>query len=199
MSNEEKKYIADFYFQKSSSFLYPLTGVLRNKKYDPKTYLYWMEENIEDFKLIVLYEVDINDENFKSYEAKFIINNERIVNCYIVEEGIVYIFDLCSTWANDVAWFLEGKYSKFSEGAKRMIKRYFNIINNEVKPGKPISVSLEPQRFWQQVAKELDVSLEDLQDTYELTPPFSKEKETFHGKIITDCNCVQKENLYYIK
>lgn len=190
----KEKYITGLPKQKSINFLFPLTGFKKFDIYTPYgTYLYWKDETIDDYKLIIYYK-NI-PEDFYTFEKNVILKkdrrgNENVENCYRVKNGMVYIYDM-SYWAKDILQFLEGKYSRMSPAAKKQILYYNDIKDNKkVEPGRYIYMSLYPQLFYRAVAEELCVGQGDVEEMIktleageELLGPYDREIETLRVEI----------------
>ena len=134
------------YFSKADSFILPLTGLPRSKLFDVKSFLFWEDYSIEDFKLIVTYSYD-DKENFLEYCRKsifpvldrkgYLLETYDLENSDILlpdKEGIlskkipfeklsVFVLDM-SEWAMDIEMFLAGRYSKFSKKAKDLLDSF---------------------------------------------------------------------------
>jgi hypothetical protein len=198
--NMEKEYfITDLRYQKSQNFLWPLIGFKQNEKFKIKSsYLYWTEADysIDNYELIVHYDVDVNSEDFKRYEKDNILT-KSVVACFKVDPGMIYIFDM-TYWHKDITEFMLGAYSKMRDTSKKTIMRYFgDENNNNVIPGRPIHRALYPNLYYELVAEELGVPVTSLR---ELTNPYDLEDETCTIPIIdeTDC-CDKKEPIRYEK
>lgn len=189
---EEEKYISNEKLCKSYNFLWPLTGFGKWMDFKPeKTYCYWRDENIEDYKLISYFKESGN--RFDDFEKNVILRKDQLSNCYKVKDGMVYVFDLVQ-WANDIGEFLEGRYSQFSGEAKAKILRYHNISNDRViYPGRPVYMGLYPEYFFKAVAEELGENEEVLKSVGELIPKFKTEEETLVMDITLNCECVPTE------
>lgn len=129
------------YFQKSSCFLYPLTGLSYNS--DVITYL----DYINDYKLLIDAS-NVTDEYFKTI----------IKICEEEIEPNLLLVDL-SEWKLDIDLFLEGKYSKFSEKAKKTILSYWKFSNIPKEPLDKFTahVGLYPQYYYDVYSKELGI------------------------------------------
>lgn len=204
----DEKYITTIKVRKSKSFLYPFTGFIENTTFRPAaTYLYWseIEESIEDYNLLVYYKTDYS-EIFKAFERGHILSNDKLVSCYEAEEGFVYVFSLAA-YADDVAEFLEGRYSKISKIGKEVIMKYHGISDNKIaSPGRPVYQALFPHLFREAVARELGfvekskyTGEEVIDYTYipdELLDKWDRESETFTDKCIRDTCCIEKGDVY---
>lgn len=195
---EKNYYIRKVNFQKSYSFLYPLIGFRKNDEIKPhNTYLYWSESDysIEDYNLLVYYKTDFNKE-FKKFEKEFILTKDNIVGCFIVEGGILYIFDLIS-YANEVSEFLEGNYSKYGDKEKRKVMAYYGDIDcKTVKPGRVIHMALWPELYYSVVSEELGVPEKDLS---ELMDKYNIKDEICYLPIIENVSSPEEKTIYFKK
>jgi hypothetical protein len=193
----EFKYVYDKYFQKSLNYLFPLIGLNKEELFKPAgTYLWWNgTESIDNTQLIAVYE-ERDELVYDPFEAKVLFKNPYIQNCYTVEDGKAYIFDL-SSHGETVKKFLEGKYSKFSEGVKKKILTYHGASLDKIaRPGRYLHMSLYPELYWEQVGKELDYDPEILKkEVKELGSLFDREKETLSIKIIEECEFFSKKKI----
>lgn len=182
-------YLYGKYFQKSLNYLFPLLGMRREEAFEPTgTYLWWSgKESIDNQQLIVGYE-EKDRILFEPFEKKMLFKNPYFECCYDVENGRIYVFDI-SSYGDTVKKFMEGRYSQFSEGIKKKILNYHGAsVDKVARPGRYIHMSLYPELYWEQVARELNgFSVETLEQVHELTDPFDKKQETLEIKIIGKC------------
>lgn len=178
---KEYEYLILPYYQKSLNLLYPLLGFKKEKL--PQTYLFWddIEEGINNFELIVNY-LTIDDNTEKN-----ILNNYYLKSCYNTTEGLVYIFNLI-TFSEDVLLFIEGKYSKFSQESKKIVRNFHGdlYLGNTPKIGKPFHMIFNPSLYKSVIAKELGVEEYNIEEVWDI---FDKEKETFKGIVLENSNC----------
>jgi len=122
------------YFQKSLVFLYPLIGIKKKEMFTPiNTYLYCnsIEESILDYKLIVLYRHE-EKSLFEKWEKEVLLKNKYLSNTYIIDEGVVFIFDL-SDFKDCVDSFLTGEYTKFPVKLKELISLHYLKVSEDYK------------------------------------------------------------------
>lgn len=194
-------YLMETYFPRAYNVMYPLTGMDRDEKFKPSCYLYWNgEENIENYELICHYEVDRDSYDFGNFEKLKLLANDKLKACYRVAGGMVYIFDLIK-WSDEVAYLLEGKYSKFSNDAKRIIHKFWNDpfmgLNKPIELKEPpqhrFHMVFNPHLYYKQVS-EIDfngeITAEELKEGGELWSPIDKDRETLNIEIEDDCNCI---------
>ena len=123
------------YWSKSDAFLLPLTGLPKETEYEMKSYLFWEENSIEDYKLMLVFSYE-NYEEFKEYCNKEIFpildKGTLLVENYDYLDRAIFILDM-SEWAFDIDMFLYGKYSKMSKDAKTVIDKYHRAFNGKIK------------------------------------------------------------------
>lgn len=189
-------YIITDKFQKSLKILFPLLGIPKNSTFQPfNSYLWWeyVEENIETFYLIVYYKHN-NSLIYKAFEDKYIFENEYISNCYNVEDGSIYIFDI-TVFYDTVEKFLNGRYSKFEEKAKTIIRRYWGDTNwgiDEIMKGRSYHIMFYPEKYYELAAEELGVNIEYLRRIGELCSKFDRNDETLMNIIPLSSECSDK-------
>jgi hypothetical protein len=124
-------------WSKSTAFLLPLTGIKKTRDFEIRSYLYWNDYSIGNFELAVKVEYGHKFQEFLEFmhEGVFKNRNSLIREVFEYEGFSVFIFDI-SDWAEDVAVFMEGKYSKLSKPAKVKIQKYNSDDNNNM----PISI-----------------------------------------------------------
>jgi hypothetical protein len=164
-------------FQKSFAFLYPLLGFNKSRDIKPeKVYICFPSINltIHDRKLICLYKKE-NTEKWRNFEATKLITHKMLDFCVpIDDENVIYIFDL-NHMSADFDAFLDGKYSKLSKNAKKMITDYYGIHTPE---WVYIESFLFPSKYFKQYAKLLDISEEILREGGELCNKYNPKTET---------------------
>lgn len=128
------------YWSKSDAFMLPLTGIQKTKEFDIKSYLYWDDYSIEDYKLIVKVEYGHRYEDFKQYLRDVIFSSKKslVMQSFDYEGFTILIYDI-SNWYKDIEIFLTGKYSRMSEDAKSTIENYHIFYENK-KPKVNISI-----------------------------------------------------------
>ena len=124
------------YYSKSDAFILPLMGLEKNEEFKLKSFLFWKDYSIEDYKFIITFSCE-NKEKLASY-YKRIIFPTLDKKGYLIEnydEGGLNIFVLdISEWALDIEMFLAGRYSKFSREAREMIEKFHSIENKRIIP-----------------------------------------------------------------
>jgi hypothetical protein len=171
------------YFQKSTTFLYPLLKVHKNKFYNYKpvsTYLTIQDKyTISDYKLICIYKIE-NDEKWLTYEKTYLINHSCLEFTQVIDtEHIMYVFDM-SKFKNEYDKFISGKYSRFTKKSKDVLANYFGVHTPE---WVFIESYLYPDLYFDKYAKILEVDIELLKETGELCDIYDEDKEMFIYKL----------------
>lgn len=116
----------EVYKQKSSIYLWPSVNLVPSKNiYNPiNTYLYCdaIEESILDYKILALYKHS-NETDFDKWSKEVVIKHPMLDNCYVTEDGILYVFNLIEK-KDLVDKFLNGEYTKFLDKDKKEIINY---------------------------------------------------------------------------
>lgn len=182
-------------WSKGDAFILPLTGLSRNDKYNLKSYLFWNENSIFDFKLTIT--VD-NIEGASEYCKKTLIpvldKFGYLLECYENAERIIYVLDI-SEWAMDIHMFTIGKYSRFSNDAKKLIETYHFYEKRKV----PLDIAafLYPNRIMELLDKQTPIEycafnynldLDELRKVGEVGSLYDKFTETLLTDITTICN-----------
>ena len=164
-------------FQKSFTFLYPLLGFHKTKDIRPsKVYICSPSMNIDfkDNKLICVYKKE-DTEKWKNFERNKLITHKMLDICVPVDDQtVIYVFDL-NTVAADFKTFLNGKYSKLSANAKKMITDYYGIHTPE---WVYIESFIFPKKYFKQYAQILEVDETILKEGGELCNKYDPKKET---------------------
>lgn len=122
------------YWSKADAFLLPLTGLPRTNVFGMRSYLFWNEYNIHDYKLIISYDCEdyesliiyLRREVFPILDKKgYLLEN------YDIQGRSIFVLDM-SEWAMDIQMFLAGKYSKFSKEAKTLVEDFHTFNENEI-------------------------------------------------------------------
>ena len=166
----------DIYVQKSMKFLYPLLKIAFDSKIlAVQTFLAWDGEvAINSCKLICVYDVK-EEVEFTKFERTVLRGHELFAAFFDVENNRhVYIFDL-KQYKTDVFLFLKGKYSQLSEETKLTILDFYKR-NKFLK--EYIDSFVNPENYFEQYPKLLDVSVRTLRNVGELCDPFNRTKET---------------------
>jgi hypothetical protein len=161
------------YFQKSRSFLYPMTGLRREAGFRPKNTYLRLNVNGElllsekDRKLLVLYEAaagETDPSGWKDHQRQ-LLRHELLEHLLTLPDGrMLAIFDLF-TRRTDLERFLAGKYSTFSERHRREISEYYGVHTPE---WAYLDSYLYPEKHYGQYAKLL----------------FDRELDQHHGEAI---------------
>lgn len=197
------------YIQKSRIFLFPLTGIKKDRVFNPiNTYVsspdligdrypYGIGET--DRILIVNYEkkrkeyldelaatavkkpkfTEEQAKMWESFEYDFILNNTLFIAMHETDDEIIYTFDM-TDWKFDWDNFLRGRYSLLSQSAKdRIINYRWTSLRPEEK--KKLMCYLYPNKeeCLQTFAKQLNESVEDLRTVKELCSKPDLKLETF--------------------
>ena len=176
----------DIYVQKSIKFLYPLLKIAFDSKILPlQTFLAWEGEvAINSCKLSCVYDVK-EEVEFTKFERTVLRGHELFSAFFDVENNRrVYIFDL-KQHKTDVFLFLKGKYSQLSEETKLTILNFYNLnkFSKEY-----IDSFVNPENYFEQYAKLLDVPVRTLRKVGELCDPFNRTKETLCIKKVAVVN-----------
>ena len=208
---KEKEFYKYDYFQKSKVFLYPLLNFKDNELFKPiNTFLYCdkIDESIIDYNLLVLYKFE-EKTLFEKFEATKIIPHKDMVNCYLTDDGMLYIFNL-SHFSETVDHFINGDYSKFPEAVKKIIYKFHITGFDSDKYGPKdfesgamnfegniyAMTSLYPWIFKDKIAEEMfatknfyDTKVEAMEAVKmwdeEICPVFDLEKETLVTNVLT--------------
>lgn len=123
------------YWSKADAFLLPLTGLPRTSKFGVKSYLFWNECSIHDYKLIVSYDCEDYYHLLKYLKQEVfpvLDKNGYLLENYDIQGRSIFVLDM-SEWAMDIQMFVLGKYSKMSKSAKALIEDY-HIFNGDQIP-----------------------------------------------------------------
>jgi hypothetical protein len=163
------------YFQKSRSFLYPALGIKRTAAFSPSGTYIALEGLVgpEEMKLVCTYREDQSEE-FKSFEEEMLISNPLYFKTMQIQEYNLYLFDF-SGYQNDWFNFIMGKYSKLSNPLRKAVKHYYGEASVEYKY---MESYMQPEKYYDNYAKLLNVSAEVLKQVGELCDPCDLDKET---------------------
>lgn len=185
------------YFQKSRSFLYPLTGLSRKMPYPPRqTYVAWKDVyRPEDNKLIVVFDIGLETPAWKTFLEKRVYNSPLFFDTCQSEEEIinkngevikrqlqVVVYDF-SFYSSDMDLFREGKYSKLSMEFKQKIREFYGYNSPE---WAYMESFVFPDKHFRRYADILNVDEELLREVGELCEKVDFNKETFTGTCSTD-------------
>ena len=182
------------YFQKSKVFLYPLLKLKRGISHVPiETYICWDGVyTIDDFKFLCVYHCE-RDDKFQKFESNHLINHKMLENVIeLSDDKRIYIFNLYD-YKYDYRRFIEGKYSKFSLGTKNLILNFFGSIGNI---SEYINSFLDPAPYHEDYAEALQVSVESIQDVYEVCSIPDLKKETLKTEILLESELLKNKSIY---
>jgi hypothetical protein len=154
------------YIQKSRIFLYPLLNIRRGVSVTPiQTYMTW--ENyfkVTDYKFIMTYHLR-DDVDFKNFEEQKLLGNPLFFDFFELKDGTgAYVFDYLD-YKKEYKLIVNGKYSLLPEDYKKKILLFFK---NHQKHQASIMSYLEPEKFFKDYAKLLNVSEQLLIEVGEL-------------------------------
>lgn len=170
----------------SDDFLLPLTGLSKDNDLDMKSYLFWRESSINDYKLILTLSC-ANEEKLIIYVRTevFPILDKRgyLLENYDIEGKSIFILDM-SEWALDIEMFMKGKYSKMSSEAKRTIENYHKFDGNKISlqilsvlyPNRPVAI-LDKLTPIQYVAQHYGLDLQSIENIGEIGSLYDESKE----------------------
>jgi len=169
------------YFQKSSTFLYPVLDIKRGAAVTPvNSYVIWKDHvGLEQKKLVCLYHLR-DDKEYFEFEKTKLLGNKYFSDFKEVEDKQgVYIFDMGlieSDWDN----FVKGKYSLLSPSLKRKIRGFYGV--NDVNYAY-IDSFLDPSKYYGIYSQLLGESVEVLMKVGELCSPPDLERESLNAKV----------------
>lgn len=182
------------YIQKSRIFLFPLTGIKRDRVFSPiNTYvscpdlvhdLYPTGIKDTDRILIANYPKKYRDNLatmvrkpkfaseqvnlWENYEMEQILSNPTFLAVHETSDELLYTFDL-SEWKYDWDNFLRGRYSLFSKAAKEKIINFrWFILSPKEKRKMMCYLYPNKEECVQTFARQLNESVEDLRSVKEL-------------------------------
>jgi hypothetical protein len=165
------------YFQKSRVFFYPILDIRRGGNVTPlETYIAWKDVYTpEDCKFIVVYHIR-DDEDYSEFESTKLLSNKLFDDYLESNDGNgIYVFDF-EAYRQDWEYFLEGKYSKFSEIFKKKIFAFFKSHSGNFAH---LDSYLNPEKHFERYAELLAVDVEVLKEVGELCDKPAFDKETF--------------------
>lgn len=178
----ESRFLSPKYLHKSLNYLFPLIGLgNRESLFPPSTFLWWNgQDSIENYRMMVFYSnEDVQNLAFSTFEKHALLKNPFYEKKCSFEDGVGYIFNLTSI-SDIVDNFVQGKYSKYPEGAKRKILLFYgSSIDKIPRPGRRIHMALYPELYHNLVAEEIGVAKLD----GELCDPPNKDRETLPSKL----------------
>lgn len=188
--------LKSYYWSKGDAFLLPLTGLKKSEKFPIKSYLFWGENSIRDYRLTLKFIYKREDfENFVKHCRRVIFppldREGYLIETHDVEDGTIMVLDI-SDWGNDIDMFLEGKYSKMSRIAKDAIIEYHSFYDKGLKIPIEISVALEPRApikalgnksGIEYAAENYGLPLAELKKVGELGSMYKEEEETLNQDV----------------
>ena len=170
------KQVYSEYFQKSKVFLYPLLSIKKGIRYVPiETYVAWKDlYKPGECKFLCLYTAE-DDADYKKFEMNYLTCHKLFEEYYKLEEGVhLYVYDF-SQFKRDLEMFRKGKYSKFSVKAKDKISNFFGDVGTI---SEYIQSYINPEEYHDLYAEHLGVSLDTIEQVYELCSKPDMDKET---------------------
>lgn len=177
------------YWSRSDAFLLPLTGIPRIPTVDIRSYLFWQDYSIHDYKLTVT--VEHSDQFFlrRVCEERIYPGLEKngiILEAHHEGDKEIYIVDV-SQKADDVELFLKGKYSKISKESKELIEKYHMSDGDKISiyiyavihPFKNLSL-LGNKSSIEYVAENYGFDYEELMKIGELGSVYKEKNETLY-------------------
>lgn len=179
------------YFQKSKTFLYPFLSIPKNAPYAPVgVYASWQGVfTTADHKLAVVLKHEDSLE-YQDFVITYLYNNPLYVEERSTTDGYdIFVFSL-KNYSAEFDHFLDGKYSRFSNKSKKIIRNYFGETSAEYKY---IDTYLYPDRYYDTYAKLLNVEPALLEEVGELCDKYNVVEEEL--KIIVEDLEVSKKAL----
>jgi len=166
------------YFQKSSTFLYPLLGFKKGKHPKPeKTFISWQgfSSTGKHRRLFCVYRRDESRQEWKDFEREYLITHKMLeTSVPLDDDRIMYVFDMTGV-KEDYDAFLNGKYSQFSQASRKVLGDYYGIHTPE---WVYIESYLFPDKYFKQYAQILDVEEQFLRHVGELCDRYDEARET---------------------
>jgi hypothetical protein len=155
------------YFQKSKVFLYPLLRFRSGLSFVPvQTYICWEHViTADENKFMCEYNVGTTE--------KF----ELFCNSYLKKHPLFHEYIQLDENRSDFKRFLDGQYSKFTLDSKIIILDFFG---NKGNISEYISLFLSPDSAHKLYAEALDVSLNQIEEVFEVCSIPDLEKETLY-------------------
>jgi hypothetical protein len=170
------------YFQKSKFFLYPLLCLDKKMEFFPETtFLTFSDEDITPGKIICQFKI-IDSPKFRNFERLHVIPSKYFI-CKSVctnDEYVFYTF-INDDYLYDYDLFLKGEYSQFTNEAKTVILKFYNV-NTVV--FEYIRSFLLPSKFYEVYSEILDVDENILKANVELCQKYDESKEICTVKVI---------------
>lgn len=168
------------YFQKSYTFVYPWLRIRNNVgSFAPvQTYTTWKGLYVpQDYKLICEYGGNPSDPNWREFQRKHLLSHRNLENVAELPEypradmvpdhdppTSYFIFDM-SEFKEDFDHFVEGRYSKFSQSARKMLNDYYGVTSPQ---WAYIDSFINPGKYFKDYAKILNVDEGLLREVGEL-------------------------------
>jgi hypothetical protein len=181
------------YKSKAKSIFLPLislsnkNGLLKKSTmpFQSKMYLRWEEIcGIECMEIIMYFNEE--GEIFERFLETTIYTNKNLQSSYDLEDdGKLFVFDISEHWKT-VALFIEGKYSKFDNKIKTIIRTFWEdspINYNVPQLGHDFKIIFHPELYFETAAEELGVSVSLLKKVGELMSPPDIQKEQIKIKL----------------
>lgn len=176
------------YWSKSDAFIVPLTGLVKNLKYVSSSYMFWDEYSIENYQLTMKFfhkNSEIFNRYCKDYLFPVLTKENYLIETFDCIDGDIFILDM-SEWGEDIDMLLAAKYSKMSNEAKLIIKRYHKLKNGDIPiqyyavlhPFNEVDPLLGKMSSIDYVAKNYEFDAGELRKIGELGTRYEKDKET---------------------
>lgn len=164
------------YFQKSSTFLYPLLGFKKGKHPKPEqTYLSWQDFPPSTHRRLFCVYKRNNSAEWKNFEREYLITHKMLeTSVPLDDDRIMYVFDLSSV-KEDYDAFINGKYSQYSQTSRKILMDYYGVHTPE---WVYIESYLFPDKYFKQYAQILDVEESFLKHVGELCDRYDEARET---------------------
>ena len=170
------------YFQRSTFFLYPGLKVPTHVEIKPlSTFLSWENKyDLSDRRLICLFPT-IESQLQKIHEKKYLLNNARFEDFIeLSDDKCLYVFNF-DNLSKDWDCVVHGQYSKMSTHMRILIGDFFK---NEQKSQGYMDSYINPDKYYDQYSKLLDVEQDLLKEGVELLSPPNLDKEHLLNKYI---------------
>lgn len=170
------------YFQRSTFFLYPGIKVPPHVEFKPlSTFLSWEDKyDVSDRRFICLFSM-IEGDLKKIHEKKYLLNNSRFEDFIeLPDDKCLYIFNF-DNLSKDWDCVVHGHYSKVSTYLKICIGDFFR---SDQKSAAYMDSYVNPDKYYDQYSKLLDVELDLLKEGVELLSAPNLDKEHLLNKYI---------------
>jgi len=167
----------------SSTFLMPLLGGYRSTylwdKYFINAYYGDLESRIyPDNHILCLLFRDIGERTFYDFEKRLIERKDYLGDSKPDKYHIQFFIDL-SDYAEDFDLFVDGKYSKISDGAKQRILEFHNFGLK----GATAGVLYQHPNMRKQLLEQLEIDLADVPEDLELYAKPSLKTEMYRPEL----------------